>query len=205
MSCICHLMPYCLASYLQAMDLLCLKALIAFNADLSLPNDDGKSVMDIAKLNEWKVGIDLLYMLGAASYSGTDSIPGKNNIRKFQPLLYKRFSDDVCEITDEDEDLDSLSASLQLDEADFSLAQHHYGTIKSLSGYLDESSVSRKPQNGDRILTLDGGGIKGLILIEMLSAIEKATGKRIVDLFDWFVGTSTGGILALALVYSKLL
>jgi len=187
------------------MDLLCLKALIAFNADLSLPNDDGKSVMDIAKLNKWKEGIDLLYMLKATSYSVTDSIPGKNDMRKFEPLLCKRFSNDVCEMTDGDENVDSLSTSPQLDEADFSLAQHQYCTIKSLSGRLDGSSVSRKPRNGDRVLTLDGGGIKGLILIEMLSAIEKATGERIVDLFDWFVGTSTGGILALALVYSKLL
>ena len=56
---------------------------------------------------------------------------------------------------------------------------------------------------GERILCLDGGGIKGLILIDMLSTIEKIAGRRIVELFDWIIGTSTGGILALALVYSK--
>ena len=50
---------------------------------------------------------------------------------------------------------------------------------------------------------MDGGGIKGLVLIDMLSTIEKITGRRIVDLFDWIIGTSTGGILALALVYGK--
>ena len=60
------------------------------------------------------------------------------------------------------------------------------------------------PKKGDRVLCLDGGGIKGLVLIEMLAAIEHISGKRIVDLFDWIIGTSTGGILALALVYSKL-
>jgi len=56
---------------------------------------------------------------------------------------------------------------------------------------------------GERVLCLDGGGIKGLVLIDMLSTIEKITGRRIVDLFDWIIGTSTGGILALALVYGK--
>ena len=56
---------------------------------------------------------------------------------------------------------------------------------------------------GRRILFLDGGGIRGLAQIEMLMEMERITGKKIVDLFDWFVGTSTGGIIALALVYCK--
>ena len=59
-------------------------------------------------------------------------------------------------------------------------------------------------QKGDRVLCLDGGGIKGLILIEMLIIVEQITGKKIVELFDWIIGTSTGGILALAMVYSEL-
>ena len=180
-----------------------MKALIAFSSDLSLPNDDGKSVMDIAKLNEWREGIDLLYMLGAASYSVTDSIPGQCNILSLQPMLCKRFSDEASELSEEDGLMDSLSTSLQL-KTDPSQVEYQCCTMKSLKSYLNEISVSRKLRSGDRVLCLDGGGIKGLILIEMLSVIERATGKRIVDLFDWFVGTSTGGILALALVYSKL-
>ena len=39
--------------------------------------------------------------------------------------------------------------------------------------------------------------------IEILMDIEARTGQRIIDLFDWIVGTSTGGIIALALVYGK--
>ena len=68
---------------------------------------------------------------------------------------------------------------------------------------VQQEPVGRRQRNGDRVLCLDGGGIKGLILIELLSCIEEVTGKKIIDLFDWFVGTSTGAILALALVYSK--
>ena len=56
-------------------------------------------------------------------------------------------------------------------------------------------------QDGQRILCLDGGGLKGLILIEVLIYIERQAGRRITELFDWIVGTSTGGIIALALVY----
>lgn len=52
---------------------------------------------------------------------------------------------------------------------------------------------------GGRILCLDGGGIKGLVLIQLLLAVEEAAGRPILQLFDWIAGTSTGGILALAL------
>lgn len=65
---------------------------------------------------------------------------------------------------------------------------------------LQQVDVYRK-SNGCRILCLDGGGVRGLVQIEMLRQIEQKTGKNIVDLFDWIVGTSTGGIIALALVY----
>ncbi|MEE6512485.1 hypothetical protein FKM82_019531 [Ascaphus truei] len=55
----------------------------------------------------------------------------------------------------------------------------------------------------DRLLCLDGGGIRGLVLIQLLIAIEKAAGCPIRELFDWVSGTSTGGILALAIVHGK--
>lgn len=54
---------------------------------------------------------------------------------------------------------------------------------------------------GSRILFLDGGGMKGLVEIEVLSQLEEQTGRKIRELFDWIVGTSTGGIIALALVH----
>lgn len=65
---------------------------------------------------------------------------------------------------------------------------------------LEQVDVYRM-SNGCKILCLDGGGVRGLVQIEMLRQIEQKTGKRIVDLFEWIVGTSTGGIIALALVY----
>ncbi|XP_014824496.1 PREDICTED: 85/88 kDa calcium-independent phospholipase A2 isoform X2 [Poecilia mexicana] len=55
----------------------------------------------------------------------------------------------------------------------------------------------------DRLLCLDGGGIKGLVLIQMLIALEKEAGRPTRELFDWVAGTSTGGILALAIIHGK--
>lgn len=50
-----------------------------------------------------------------------------------------------------------------------------------------------------RILSIDGGGIRGLIPGTVLAAIEKSTRKPIAKLFDVIAGTSTGGILACGL------
>jgi len=50
-----------------------------------------------------------------------------------------------------------------------------------------------------RVLSIDGGGIRGLIPALVLAEIERRTGRRISDLFDLIAGTSTGGLLALAL------
>jgi predicted acylesterase/phospholipase RssA len=55
-----------------------------------------------------------------------------------------------------------------------------------------------------RLLALDGGGIRGLISIELLAEIERTLGKRLgagpgfvlADYFDYIAGTSTGGIIA---------
>jgi len=50
-----------------------------------------------------------------------------------------------------------------------------------------------------RILSIDGGGIRGIIPAMVLAEIEKTTNKPIADLFDLIAGTSTGGILACGL------
>ena len=50
-----------------------------------------------------------------------------------------------------------------------------------------------------RILSIDGGGIRGIIPAMVLKHIEQRTGKRIATMFDFIAGTSTGGILALGL------
>lgn len=50
-----------------------------------------------------------------------------------------------------------------------------------------------------KILSIDGGGIRGVIPAVLLKEIEEKTRKPISGLFDLVVGTSTGGILAAGL------
>jgi predicted acylesterase/phospholipase RssA len=47
-----------------------------------------------------------------------------------------------------------------------------------------------------RILSIDGGGIRGLIPAMLLDSLERATGKPAREHFDFLAGTSTGAILA---------
>lgn len=51
-----------------------------------------------------------------------------------------------------------------------------------------------------RILCLDGGGMRGLALVQMLKEMERRTGRRVRDMFDLVAGTSTGGMIAAALI-----
>ncbi|MDZ7801871.1 MAG: CBASS cGAMP-activated phospholipase [Trueperaceae bacterium] len=49
------------------------------------------------------------------------------------------------------------------------------------------------------VLALDGGGFKGLFSAAVLAALEEDVQTRLTDHFDLIAGTSTGGIIALAL------
>lgn len=50
-----------------------------------------------------------------------------------------------------------------------------------------------------RVLALDGGGIRGIIPALVLAELERRTDRPVAALFDLIAGTSTGGIIALAL------
>src|SRR3990167_10522001 len=47
-----------------------------------------------------------------------------------------------------------------------------------------------------KILSINGGGIRGILLLSMLAYIERHTGKPISESFDFIVATSSGSITA---------
>lgn len=50
-----------------------------------------------------------------------------------------------------------------------------------------------------KVLSIDGGGIRGVLPASFLATVEDSLGEPVVDYFDLVVGTSTGGIIALGL------
>jgi hypothetical protein len=77
---------------------------------------------------------------------------------------------------------------------------HHLQTLATRCAALLGVQV-RKPrgQKGLRILTLDGGGSRGVALIELLRAlVESLKPLSLSDVFDVVAGTSTGAIISCA-------
>lgn len=66
--------------------------------------------------------------------------------------------------------------------------------------------ITTKPRHaGARVLCLDGGGVRGIIQLQVLTELEKVLGPDLpIQLFfDLMVGTNTGGIIAIGLGVKK--
>jgi uncharacterized protein len=63
--------------------------------------------------------------------------------------------------------------------------------------------MSKRPENArpTKILSIDGGGTRGIIPATLLDCIHKETGKHPTELFNVLAGTSTGGILCIGLAH----
>jgi predicted acylesterase/phospholipase RssA len=72
----------------------------------------------------------------------------------------------------------------------------HLGVVFMLDSPSSSTSLASRPF---RVLALDGGGVRGAFSAAVLAALERETGRSCVEHFDLIVGTSTGGIIALAL------
>jgi uncharacterized protein len=55
------------------------------------------------------------------------------------------------------------------------------------------------PEGKKVLLSMDGGGMRGLISLGILAELEVMTGKPAYELFDMVGGTSTGAIIATGL------
>ena len=54
------------------------------------------------------------------------------------------------------------------------------------------------------MLCLDNSSTMALVQLELLHQIEKATGKKITELFQWIVASGIGGLLMLVMIYGML-
>lgn len=79
------------------------------------------------------------------------------------------------------------------------LANNTNTTQKSIN-HQKHTTMAEKKKKQIRVLSIDGGGVRGIIPARILQEIEERTGRRIHEIFDLVIGNSTGGILALGLV-----
>src|SRR4051794_37347292 len=63
----------------------------------------------------------------------------------------------------------------------------------------DNSAGHRPSRDRFQILSLDGGGLRGMFAAAVLARLDEDLDIRIADHFDLIAGTSTGGIIAIGL------
>lgn len=167
------------------------KALLALGADVNLRNHDSFTCRHLAAKSKDKTGREIFHCLliaGAETCSSETFGCGPNC----------GFSDDSSVEYDSSE---SQPPSLDTSHAEMVVRTQ----LSSFDLFLQQravEAVKRKKQSGKKmqiLLSLDGGGIRGLILVMILKAIEKELKKPIIDYIDWVAGTSTGSFLAASL------
>lgn len=67
----------------------------------------------------------------------------------------------------------------------------------------ETSGMPRGAADRFQILSLDGGGLRGIFAASALAQLERDFDTRIVDHFDLVAGTSTGGLIALGLAAGR--
>ena len=181
---------------IKANNVAIVQALIVFGANVDLLNASGYSARHLAAISTQSPAKDtILYILhsvcarrcsqsikncteGCAQDFTYNGVPPDNPFTRNLPLYDKVLLGDVMK--------NNLERKLQ----------NPTNTDMNIDG---ENSKQRQRRKKVKLLCMDGGGIRGLILIQILCHIELVTNQRIIDIFDWIAGTSTGGILALLL------
>jgi patatin-like phospholipase/acyl hydrolase len=69
--------------------------------------------------------------------------------------------------------------------------------------FLDIWDTKYKPARPRRLLAFDGGGVRGIVALQIAQQLAKMTGEgkdfRLGNYFDYIGGTSTGAIIATGL------
>lgn len=189
------------------------RLLLSLGADANICNLHGDTPRHAAaKLNEKEI-LKSLIMCDAKRCPPTKSgcVSGCVNDKSMQVLLRNSSSSSRESLLNPKnnilDDKEKNNSSDIIDNNNFVLNKKQDVIYDALIKTLSE--IEKDIQEGDskyiNVLTLDGGGIRGLLLIQTLIFIEKIMGESIAPYFDWCAGTSTGALIASGLAQGKTL
>ena len=172
------------------------KVFITFNANINAVNNEGKTPLDLTLPSSASLAdSDMAALLVYCGAEHGDSITPK-------PYDFSKVDNQQGYQGQFAQELAKLEANVKENAKKVLTAKVETpGSAKELANLITKLESLKK--GGARVLCLDGGGIRGLIQMEVLSQLERATGKKVTELFDWIIGTSTGGVVALSLVYGE--
>ncbi|CAJ0920790.1 unnamed protein product, partial [Mesorhabditis belari] len=159
-------------------DLAACVCFVSFGADVGKKTARGETCAQLALQKARPMILQLLILLGAQM----DPSDLQFAQEKHKPQLRKIFQT-------------ALEPKLQEAMRDHLLPDN---TIKIRDALMSKPKTNRKIA-----LSLDGGGIRGLVEAQMLFELERLTGNSIVSNIEWLGGTSTGSILAIGLALGR--
>ncbi|KRZ53708.1 85/88 kDa calcium-independent phospholipase A2, partial [Trichinella nativa] len=177
-------------------------ALIAYGADVNASRDaDHFTALHLAVTKQQISYVKALFVFGADSSKVTKS--GKTALQIALELEKRNQSDISREIVScietyekryylqNFEFLQSSSELMQFD--DWCKFTRMLNVKNVIQRFTDDSVMT------ENLISFDGGGIRGLITIQILMLIEQAVGSGWFKNFQWVAGSSTGCIIAVGL------
>ncbi|CAB3400551.1 unnamed protein product [Caenorhabditis bovis] len=168
----------------------CVKFLISAGADPNKVNERGESPRHLA------AGLQNHDMLKILKVAGAKRCP-----RGYRGCRSECRSRAVDQPTSDEENDEFLKTVV------IGTAEDYEKTELTDAENLNNKKVLSSPRKGKRsrinLISFDGGGIRGLVIIQTLIAIEEALGEPIFKYFDWAAGTSTGSLIMAGLACGK--
>lgn len=165
------------------------QALLIFGADVNKVNRSGDSPRHIVATSKQNHSGEVLHILHAVGARRCEF--GKQNCME------------GCKHEGRFDGIQPTSTPIQRDRSFFDELLAAATVATAISRLKRGCDVDGDHHFGYRVLCLDGGGIRGLVLIQLLVAIEDVMGRPLKQCFDWISGTSTGGILALLIATGR--